>query len=48
MALAERRYTLFFGYFHFNDGLYHRQVHRRERHAAPLQWRVHSAVVHII
>ena len=36
----------FFGCFHFNDGLYHRQVRRRERHAAPLQWRVRSAEYH--
>ena len=32
--------------YHFNDGLYGLQVRRRERHAAPLQWRVRSAECH--
>ena len=32
--------------YHFNDGLYGLQVRRRERHAAPLQWRVRSAEYH--
>ena len=45
-AVTDRRYTPFFGCFRFDDGLYHRQVRRRERHAAPLQWRVRSAEYH--
>ncbi len=39
-ALTERRYTPYFGFYHFTDSLYKSAVQCRAGTALPLQWRL--------